>query len=140
MAGLQTPVRVTAVSTNTSTEGVAISIPYTGGDIAAPIVGMVPGTPGNANNEIEVDLNITAGTGTTGISVKCRRGNGVAGTQVGTTRNFPLAAGATDDRTFKFQDPNAPTQCGYSITVTQTGAPSAAGTINEGVAQVSQYI
>lgn len=97
-------------------------------------------------------MNITAGTGATGITIKCRRGaNTTTGALVGPSPGLPhtLAAGASACIAFEFLDPtptvtplSTPTGAApaplnvYSLTVTQTGAPSAAGTVNYGTAGI----
>lgn len=109
-------------------------------DILNPSLASLP-TMGNAQNNVIVGVaNVLAGTGTTAVVIKCRRGsNTITGTQVGTSQSVTLAAGATDNVAFRFQDPGAPPLSGYSLTITQTGG-TAAGTVNEIVASVEDYI
>lgn len=68
-------------------------------------------------------INLTVGTGTTSVSVKCRRGTTTAGTQVDETVTFNISAGNTDDLACSFQDtPGDVASQQYVVTVTQTGA------------------
>lgn len=81
---------------------------------------------------IEADMNITAGTGTTALVIKCRQGGGTGGTQVGASLTHTLAAGASAQVRCKFRDTSGvPVGPGtsYTITVTQTGN-TVAGTVN----------
>lgn len=82
---------------------------------------------------VEANLNVTAGTGTTALVIKCRQGGGTGGTQVGASQTHTLAAGASAQLHLKFRDssgaPIATGGCQYTITVTQTGN-TVAGTVN----------
>ena len=90
---------------------------------------------------ITATMNITAGTGTTALVVVCKQNAGAgAGSNIGpASQTVPLAAGATGQFTFSFQDsnpqpdllPSAPGgaaaigQNQYVITVAQTGGTGA---------------
>lgn len=79
--------------------------------------------------------NITTGTGTTAVTVRCRRGTGVAGALVGVSIVHPQAASTQDEISFDFTDsPGAVAGQTYSITVQQT-AGTGAGTFNSCVAE-----
>lgn len=90
---------------------------------------------------ITANMNITAGTGTTALVVVCKQNVGAgAGSNIGpASQTVPLAAGATGQFTFMFQDtapqqdalPATPSgaqgiaQNQYVITVAQTGGTGA---------------
>lgn len=82
---------------------------------------------------VEANLNVTPGTTTSAVVVKCRQGVGTGGTQVGASLTHTLAAGASGQIHCKFRDtsgvPFAPGGSAYTITLTQT-AGTAAGTVN----------
>lgn len=146
MAGVGTSTRATAVATPVSTEGVALYIAAAPDDMATPSLASLPGSGTIISNRIDGTMNITAGAGTTAVVIKCRRGNGITGTQIGTSQTVTLAAGASDNIPFRFQDGASPVPPGgnssgngYSITVTQTGG-TGAGTVNEIVGDVASYI
>lgn len=127
MAGISTPQTATAVATNVSTEGVALTIPFSGGNalndsLANPISG------NTCKTRISGSMNITPGTGTTAVVIRCRKTT-VTGTQVGASHTVTLAAGVTDDIPYYFDDTAAGIAQAYVITVTQTGG-TAAGTVN----------
>ena len=68
-------------------------------------------------------IDFTTGTGTTAVTVRCRRGNGITGTQVGVSEADTLAAGVSSPIGFDFVDfPGAVAGQQYSITIQQTGA------------------
>lgn len=83
------------------------------------------------NDQVNVTGNVllTAGTGTTSVTVRCRRGNGVNGAIVGTAQPVSVVAGNNVALPVDFLDtPGAVAGQQYSITVAQTGA-TANGTI-----------
>jgi hypothetical protein len=90
---------------------------------------------------IEANLNVTPGTTTTAIVIKCRQGIGTGGTQVGSSLTHTLAAGASGQIHCKFRDssgvPFGPGGTAYTITITQT-AGTAAGTVNTVDIEVKQ--
>ncbi len=74
-------------------------------------------------------LEVTLGATGTGFTIKCRRGTGVAGTQVGNTQTFSIAANASTQTVmipYSFNDPtpqvvdSAAAQGVYTISVTAT--------------------
>lgn len=138
MAGIGTTQRATAVPSPVSTEGVLLTYPGTGGDSANPSLAQVPPQGNVVNNKISGVMNYTAGTGTTAVVLRCRRG-ALAGAQVGTSQTVTLAAGASDNIPYEFQDAGAAPNVGYVITIQQTGG-TAAGTCNEIVGDVTDYI
>lgn len=131
MATIKQPTEATAVPTNVSTEGVALTMANVGGVVQSAPIGVAMPT-GVAKNTITGDMNITAGAGTTAVVIRCRQ-NGVAGAQVGQTKTVTLAAAATGDIPFNFIDPAPAVSQTYVITVQQTGG-TGAGTVNDIVA------
>lgn len=107
----------TAVATNVSTEGPALTL--------NPVQDVTPyGTVIVSGN-----LNVTAGTGTTAVVVKVRQGSGTGGTQVGPSFTVTLAAGASTTIPVEVEDTASVSGLQYTVTVTQTGG-TAAGTVN----------
>jgi hypothetical protein len=91
-----------------------------------------PVTPSTDGGEITITgvVNITTGTGTTAVTVRVRRGNGVSGALVGETMPHTLAAAASADIAFQVTDtPGAVAGQQYTATVVQTAA-SGNGTVN----------
>lgn len=90
---------------------------------------------------IEANLNITPGTTTTSVTVKCRQGVGLAGAALPVGFAHTLAAGNTAQLHCKFRDtsgvPFAPGGTAYTVTVTQT-AGTAAGAVNAIDVEVKQ--
>lgn len=75
----------------------------------------------------------TGAAGTTSLAIKCRRGTGITGTQVGNTLTITTAASATVSVPFAFLDPaSAPYTTPalpsplYTISVTAAGANATA--------------
>lgn len=133
---IKAPTEGTAVPTAVSTEGVALIVTASSGNVLTAPTG--PGfSTGQAKNLITGSMNITAGTGTTAVVIRCRQ-NGVAGTQVGLSKTVTLAAGNTDEIPFNFLDPAATSIQQYAITVQQTGG-TAAGTVNDIIAWTPDY-
>ena len=89
----------------------------------------VTGVPSGDFTRIHGVINITAGTSTTAVVVKVRRGTGIAGTQVGNSATHTLAAGASASIPFDYTDTAQFMANTYSVTMTQT-AGAANGTIN----------
>jgi hypothetical protein len=73
-------------------------------------------------------LSITLGATGTGGTIKCRRGSGVAGAQVGNTQTFavPAAAGNNPMIPFSFNDPIMNSPGLYTVTFTATGVAATA--------------
>lgn len=82
-------------------------------------------------------LNVTVGTAGTLLSVKCRQGNTITGTQVGNTDTLTVTAAAVYQVPFSFLDANSPAPANnqYCITITVTSA-SAATTVNDGAVEL----
>lgn len=146
MAGVGTSTRATAVATPVSTEGVVLYIAANPMDMATPSIAGLPGSGSIISNRIDGVMNITPGAGTTAVVVQCHRGNGTTGTKIGTSQTHTLAAGASANIPFRFQDGASPVPpggnssgSGYSITVTQTGG-TGAGTVNEIIGDIASYI
>lgn len=82
-------------------------------------------------------ISVTLGTGATGFQLRCRENTTGLGNQIDQTINYPnLVAGNTYDVMFAFND-TSPSfdnsgNAQYNLTVQQTGAPTAAGTVNSG--------
>jgi hypothetical protein len=138
MSNFSTPQSATAVATNVSTETAILTIPFSSGATANALLG-IPVASAAGKNVVLGSMNITAGTGTTAVVVKCRQGAGtVAGTQVGPSKTVTLAATATAEIPLAFQDTAPNSAEAYTITVTQTGG-TAAGTVNAITAYTSDY-
>ncbi|HEY6020712.1 MAG TPA: hypothetical protein VIY48_12700 [Candidatus Paceibacterota bacterium] len=73
--------------------------------------------------------NVTPGTGTTGITVRCKN---QVGTPIGTAQQVTVIAGSPISFSWAFLDVTQ-VNTSYQITMTQTGTPSANGTVNEAV-------
>ena len=73
--------------------------------------------------------NVTPGTGTTGITVRCKN---QVGTAIGTAQQVTVTAGSPLSISWAFLDATQ-VNTSYQITMTQTGTPSANGTVNESV-------
>lgn len=80
-------------------------------------------------------VSFTTGTATTAVTVRCRRGNGITGTVVGTAEVDTLAAAVSAPISVDFLDfPGAVAGQVYSITVQQTAA-TGNGTVNSAVTE-----
>jgi len=80
--------------------------------------------------DIEGKINVTAGTSTTAVVLRVRRGNGITGTVVGVAETDTEAAGASGS--FPLQVVDTPGDVAgqvYSLTVQQTAA-TGNGTVN----------
>lgn len=78
-------------------------------------------------------INVTGGATGGGHTVKCRRGSGTGGTQVGATQTITFAATTTVDLPYSFVD-TAPTGSSqYTVTYTAAGSN---GTFNDGQIEV----
>lgn len=101
---------------------------------------VTPGVSTRYNgDQIQIDgtLDITAGTGTTAVTIRCRRGNGVTGAIVGAAEPDTLAAGASEAVPFTFTDqPGDVAGQVYTLTVQQTGG-TGNGTVNGGGCQLA---
>lgn len=84
--------------------------------------------PGGQGMEVSGVINVSAGTGTTAVVIKCHQGVGTGGAAVGPAGGVPhtIAAGTNGQIAYSFLDPttNAVGQQ-YTVTATQT-----AGTAN----------
>lgn len=138
MSGISTPQRATVVTLTTTAETSALVLPFTGGMTLNPSVVNLPGVGNKVNLKVSGRANITTGAATTSVQVRCRRGNGVTGTQVGSAINVPFAAATTDDVAFEFEDSAAPSGAPYTITVQQVAA-TGNGTVNEIVGESQDY-
>lgn len=110
--------------------------PSLAAETAVITVGPVATGAGSIGVWISGDLQITPGTGTTAMSIRCRRGAGTGGASVdGTTIVLPASAGVNNSFPFNFYDTsNVPEQAGgvqYTITAQATGG-TANGTVNSG--------
>ena len=83
-------------------------------------------------------VNVTAGTATTAVVIKVRRGSGTGGTQVGNTLTHAVAAAGPNSIPIAAVDmpgpaagQQAPFVGQYTVTVTQTAA-TGNGTVNAG--------
>lgn len=83
-------------------------------------------------------VNILAGTATTAVTVRVRRGEGITGTVVGIAALHTLAAAATASIPFEAVDTAVPGDNQvYSVTVQQTAA-TGNGTVNGGVVKTQR--
>jgi hypothetical protein len=79
------------------------------------------------------EVNLTTGSGTTGLTFRIRQGNGITGTVVGGGSSFTAAASAAAQASVLGVDiPGAVAGMPYSLTVQQAGA-TGNGTINSAV-------
>lgn len=137
MSNLTPPVTVTAVATNVSTETAVLTLPFAGGASENPIQGISGGS--GPKNLVSGSLNVTPGTSTTAIVVKCRQGAAtVAGTQVSVSKTVGVTAAIPVEIPFYFDDTSGVYSSAYTITVTQT-AGTVAGTVNAGVGCVQDH-
>ena len=111
-----------SVATPVSTEGAILTV--------GPLNVNIPGT--EQGILVEATFNFTVGTGATGVTVRIRAGSGTGGTQLTSHAFTGLTAGSTYsisanalDTAFAGAGLSVAT---YTLTVIQTGAPSAAGT------------
>ncbi len=81
---------------------------------------------------ISGEVNLTQGTNGTAVTVRVRKGEGIAGTLVGVAQVSPLAAAAAGSIPFAAIDPAPADNASYSVTVQLTAA-TANGTVNGGV-------
>jgi hypothetical protein len=83
--------------------------------------------------KLECNMNISTGTATTALVVKCRQGVGTGGAQVGASLTITVAASTSYQLAFVFRDssgtPYALGGTAYTITVTETSA-TGNGTVN----------
>jgi hypothetical protein len=111
-----------SVATNVSTETVILTVGPVNVNMPATEQGIL----------VEATFNFTVGTGATGVTIKIRAGSGVGGAQLTSHAFTGLTAGSTYsisanalDNTFSGAGLSV---ASYTVTATQTGAPSAAGT------------
>ena len=121
------------MAVNSVTELVAVATPATGAEaVIATLPVVSSGVKLATGVLIRGSVSPVIGTGATGIQFRCRQG-GLAGPQVGQTYSDTAAAGASTNLGLSFNDTTTiPEQAGgvvYVITVQQTGAPSAAGSV-----------
>lgn len=110
--------QVTDVNVVTTNETAAIT--------TAPVSVTLDGDP----IYISGSLNFTTGASTTSVTVRCRRGVGVAGALVQETEPYTIGAAANATIPFGFQDiPGAVAGQQYTITIQQTAA-TGNGTVN----------
>ena len=119
--------RATAVSVGTA-ETLALFIP--GPTPVGPVNIDNPNVAGPQGSYlIRGSVAITSTTGTNPV-IRCRRGNGTGGTQVGTSQAETSAAAASVIVPFVFSDPGNPNpQQGWSITISTTTAADTAAEI-----------
>lgn len=78
-------------------------------------------------------INATGGATGGGWSIRCRRGSGTGGAQVGPTITFTYPATTTSEIPFSFNDLTPPASGQYTITVAAAGSN---GTFNDGAIEV----
>lgn len=121
--------------TNKVGSGTAVNVVTTNETIGATVQ-VSTDNPG-ANVTLEGNVDLTTGTGVTGVTVQVRRGATVAGAVVGTAE-VP-AVGASTRVVFPIQVNDQPGEVAsqsYILTVTQTGA-TGNGTINSASLQAT---
>ena len=108
----------------------------TGTNTETPVATISPAvavaSPSGEGVTVSGVVNITAGTGTTAVVVRVRRGVDATGSQVGQAATHTLAAGASASIPFCNLDAAASALSGtdqWTVTVQQTGG-TAAGTVN----------
>lgn len=133
MAVAETKVAVSAVPTATSAETTIAVSDTISWNASSGLEGLI----------IRGVLNITAGTGTTAVVLRVRKGSGTGGALVGSAMTHTLAAGSSANVAYEVLDAapiaNVSTPSGaqsvptnqYTVTVSQTGG-TAAGTVNYG--------
>jgi hypothetical protein len=107
-----------SVSVPTTTETAAIT---------SPVLSLPP-TPNGV--VVRGNVNITAGTAATSVTVRVRQGSGTGGTAVGNAQVVTVAAGLVYDLAIEVEDTSGPPSAQYTITV-QQGAATGNGTINQ---------
>jgi len=120
-----------------ATETLALFIPPSG-NLGPTVIGQVPPSPGPVpalliRGVANVSIGGTAGA----VVIKCRRGNGTGGTQVGAALNVYCATASEPYQiAFAFSDDSNPSpQGGYSITLTNPSAGTCnliVGSIDDG--------
>lgn len=81
---------------------------------------------------ISGEVNLTTGAAATDVTIRCRRGTGVAGAQVGESKVHRVGASLSAELAFGFVDfPGDVAQQVYTITIQQTAATGDA-TVNNG--------
>lgn len=119
--------QLTDTTVTTTTETVALTMPAIS-------------TPGAGSQvTMEGELNMTAGTAATAVTVRVRRGTGITGTVVGESNPVTVAAGNTVPLPWQVVDtPGEVAGQAYVVTVQQTAATgngtvlNAAGSITVG--------
>jgi hypothetical protein len=98
------------VNTTGTTEGVALTTPAVSTGLSGP--------PGGVY--IDGSINLLTGAGGTLVTIKCRQGTAITGTQVGGTHTVTTVAATNVEIPFSFID-TAPVAANsqYSITVTE---------------------
>lgn len=108
---------------------------FAAGTESAAIVNVIdPGIGGGQNypqgRVLRGYVNVTVGAAGTAFTLKVRQGNGVAGTQVGTTDTLTIAAaGSPMSVPFQKTDFSATTVTAYTLTITGVGGTA---TVNDG--------
>lgn len=114
-----------------SVRALAVNVPTTSATI---VLSGIPAARGSSaafqDQTISGVLNITPGTATTAVTVRCKN---QGGTQFGTSQVHTVAAAAPQNIAFNFQDVSGLVNTSYQIEVQQTAA-TANGTVNEIVA------
>lgn len=125
--------RAVAVAVPSAAEVAVLFIP--GGSAMGPVNLDNPNAPvASPGLLIRGTANITTGAAGTNPTIRCRRGNGIGGAQVGTSQTQTQAVATSGTQGFTFQDNANPNpQNGYTISVS-LGAGTA--TVNEIVGSV----
>lgn len=101
-------------------------------ETAAVVTPALPVSPPGAATGIVIrgNINFTAGTGATFVTIRVRQGSGTGGTAVYTGTPVTVVAAAVYDLAFEAIDTSLVPASQYTVTVTQTAA-SGNGTVNQ---------
>lgn len=109
-----------AVTVTTTSETAAVTSPAQGISPPTASLGLV----------VRGNVNFTAGTGATAVTIRVRQGSGITGTLVGNALTVTVAAGSSYDLAFDVVDTSPVPAQQYTVTVTQTAA-TGNGTVNQ---------
>ena len=137
MTAVQTPVETVSYVTASAVSSPAAETAFLTSD---PLSASVPPPATFVQRPVTIraQTNITAGTGTTAVVIRCRQGSGTGGTLIGVARTQTIAAAATEEMMSVFRDTSPLAGSSpYTITVAQTGN-TVAGTVNAIDVEVTQ--
>lgn len=123
-AQAQTPGGLAIAGTLTAATEIAVLV---------SVAGEGPLPPASQGVVIRGRINATGGATGGGWSIRCRRGSGTGGAQVGPTITFTYPATTTSEIPFSFVDTAPVGSAVYTITVSAAGSN---GTFNDGAIEV----